>query len=83
MTCVFSHMPSNKLCNKLVKVKDHLEDTNFSGAYKIPCMDCSYNYTGETGKLSRVKEPKCDIDKSNHVSNAQTAHAHKCNHFID
>ena len=58
------------------------EQTNV--VYKIPCADCNWSYTGETGRsfLTRKKEHERNIKNFERESNVAN-HAWKQDHHID
>lgn len=80
-----AHMPSNKLRNQLVNVKDRLDSKSYPGVvYKIPCADCSCSYIGETGNFTRrLKEHRRDVCNNKKASNALAEHADNHGHCIN
>lgn len=79
------HIPSSKLKQQLVRVKDRLEKERYPGVvYKIPCQDCQASYIGETGNFKRrLQQHRNDVAKRHTISNALAEHSEKTGHCLD
>lgn len=71
-----AHIPTSKLQNQLMNVKDRLSIELFPVVvYKIPCADCHKVYIGKTGKFSGLlKDHKRDSKNNSHTMNAIAKH---------
>nr|VZI40667.1 unnamed protein product [Spirometra erinaceieuropaei] len=59
-----AHRPKAAMRKRVMKIKDRLKPEEQSGVmYRIPCQNCPFNYTGQTGRMlgSRIHEHKLAV----------------------
>lgn len=80
-----AHVPTQKLKDALVKVKDTLPKKRFPGVlYELPGANCDRLYIGKSGNYERRLKEHCnDVKKETVSTNALAEHAQSSNHEID
>lgn len=76
-----AHVPTRKLKDALVNVKDNLSKEKFPGVvYSVPCGDCECSYIGETGNFEKRIKHDYDVRKHHVASNALAEHCDTLGH---
>ncbi|VDL91482.1 unnamed protein product [Schistocephalus solidus] len=77
-----AHRPKATMRIKVMRIKERLKPNEQSGiVYRIPCQNCSCNYTGQTGRMlgSRIHEHKLAVRWSDGLSKV-AAHTYETGH---